>query len=102
MTAVDIREVTLEPGGDDLIACELDTPKAGHESSFYGFDLRGWAIGRRSPAAVVTATHATGELRHVPVDIARPDLAEVHPDPDWASRSGFFLPIGALKLDPEF
>ena len=46
MSKVEIGEVTLEQGNEALIACGLDTPLPGHESTFYGFDLRGWAIGR--------------------------------------------------------
>lgn len=102
MTPVEIREVVLEHGGDGLIACDIDTPKPGQESVFYGFDLRGWAIGRRGPARSVTVRNGPVELRDVPVDIERPDLAQVHPDQEWSRRSGFFLPIGALRLEPEF
>jgi hypothetical protein len=102
MSAVEIGEVMLEPASEALVASGLDTPSPGHESTFYGFDLRGWVIGREAPAELVIARHASGELRRVPIDIARPDVAERHADPEWADRSGFFLPVGALRLDTEF
>jgi hypothetical protein len=102
MTVVEIGEVMLDPGSEALIACGLDTPAPGDESSFYGFDLRGWAIGRKSRARVMIARHAAGDLRQVPIDIARPDVAEKHPELEGAHSSGFFLPVGALRLDPEF
>jgi hypothetical protein len=102
MSAVEIGEAVLEPASEALLASGLDTPSPGHGSSFYGFDLRGWVIGREAPAELVIARHASGELRRVPTDISRPDVAERHPDPEWANRSGFFMPVGALRLDTEF
>ncbi len=102
MTAVSIDEVALEPGNETLVACGLDTPASGLESPYYGFDLRGWVIGRGGPARRVIVRYAAGELRDVPVDITRPDVEAQHPEREWAGRSGFFLPIGALKLDPAF
>jgi Sulfotransferase family len=102
MTVVEIVEVTLDSSDEALVACGLDTPAAGHTSSFYGFDLRGWAVGRNAPATSMIARHAGGELGRVPIDIARPDVAEQYPTLEGAGSSGFFLPVGALKLDMEF
>jgi hypothetical protein len=102
MTAVELGEIALEPKSDALIGCALDTPTPGQHSTYYGFDLRGWAIGREGPAISVAVRHAGGELRRAAVEITRPDLAEQFPQIQWAGESGFFMPIAALKLDPEF
>ena len=102
MTVIEFGAIALEPESNVLLACALDTPQSGLASPYFGFDVRGWAIGRGGPVKAVTARHAGGELRRVDADIERPDVAERHPDVDWAGRSGFFMPIGALKLDPEF
>jgi hypothetical protein len=102
VTPVRIGEVALGSEHDSVLARGVDTPKSGQEFPFYGFDLRGWAIGRHVPARTLVARHGAGSLRRVMVDIERPDVAAEHPEPDWADRSGYFLPVGALRLDPEF
>jgi hypothetical protein len=102
MTPVQIDEVALESGSEMVAASGLDTPASGLESPFYGIDVRGWAIGRSGPVFSAVVRHGATELRRVPVDIERPDVEEQHPEREWARQSGFFAPIGALRLDPEF
>ncbi len=102
MSDVEFGEIALQPESESMVASALDTPKPGQRGTYFGFDLRGWVIGRESPAKVVAARHAGGELRRVEVDITRPDVAERHPEIEWAQHSGFFMPLGALKLDPDF
>jgi Sulfotransferase family len=102
MTAVEIEEVSLEHESEALIASGLDTPKSGQRKTYFGFDLRGWAIGREGPAKAVTARHTGGEMRRAAVESARPDVAQQYPQIDCAGDSGFFMPIAALKLDPQF
>ena len=86
MTLVELGEIALASESEALIGCALDTPKAEHHSTYFGFDLRGWAIGRESPASVVAARHAGGELRQAEVQISRPDVAERYPQIDWARQ----------------
>src|SRR6266511_117429 len=87
-----IQEAALEPVDNVLLAAGLDTPKGGLRSPFYGFDLRGWAIGREAAIEAVTVTHRAGELPDAEVG-ERSDVAELHPEPAWSRMSGFFLPV---------
>ena len=102
MSVVEIEEAALAPAGETLLAAALDTPTAGLQSPYYGFDLRGWAIGASSPVAAVTVRLAAGQLGEAETGGARPDVAELYPEPGWAGTSGFFLPLGALRLDRNF
>jgi sulfotransferase family protein len=102
MTLIDVSEVALDEPPEGLLAHGLDTPAPGAENAYYGLDVRGWVVGRQSPAAAVTIRHAGGDLGEVDVGDERPDVAEQHPEPAWSKASGFFLPVGALRLDREF
>ena len=97
-----IRETDLEPAGDFLLASGLDTPRPGLTSPFYGFDLRGWAIGRADDVEAVTVAHGAGRPAEAEIDGERPDVAELYPESPWSRTSGFFLPVGALRLEPDF
>jgi hypothetical protein len=101
MSRLQVAEVALG-ASTDLLAHGLDTPKAGFQAGFFGLDIRGWAVGRRSPAQLVSVRHAGGDLGEVDVDGERPDVAERHPELAWSQASGFFLPVGGLRLDREF
>jgi Sulfotransferase family len=102
MTLLEVDEVTLESAGSGLLAADLDTPRPGLESPFYGFDVRGWAIGARSPVAAITVAHAAGRLGSAEMGGERPDVVAIHPEPAWSANSGFFVSIGALRLGPRF
>jgi sulfotransferase family protein len=80
----------------------IDSPKEGDRAAAYGFDLRGWVLGRDRPATAVEVLHEGVLLRRLPLDVPRPDVAEAHPDANEAEMSGFFAPIGALTLSPSF
>jgi hypothetical protein len=102
MSFLDVVEVAPSETGELLVAHGLDRPSAGQRSEFFGFDVRGWAVGRRSSAETLVLRHAGCELRTVPVAGERPDVAEQYPDSAWAHTSGFFVPVGGLKLEPSF
>jgi hypothetical protein len=99
---IEIDQAVLEPAGDMLLATGLDTPRDGLRSQFYGFDLRGWAIGRKAAVESVTVSHRAGKLPDAEIGGERSDVAKLHPDPPWARTSGFFLPVGGLRLESEF
>jgi hypothetical protein len=102
MSLLEVTEVSLVNTEHVLIGHGLDRPASGQISAFFGFDVRGWAVGRHSSAETVVLRHAGRELRTVPVTGERPDVAEQFPDSAWAQRSGFFVPVGGLKLEPSF
>jgi hypothetical protein len=98
----EITEVLPAPPSADLSGFALDTPKAGLARDTYAFDLRGWAIGARSPASAALLHQDGALIRRMPVDLGRPDVAAAHPQLTGAERSGFFGTFSALALDPRF
>lgn len=102
MSLLEIDAAALEPAGDVLLAAGLDTPYEGLASPFYGFDLRGWAIGRQAEVEAVTVGYRGSSPLEAEVGAERTDVAELHPEPAWSRTSGFFLPLGGLRLGLEF
>jgi hypothetical protein len=102
MSLLEVAEVNLANVGDALVAHGLDTPAPGQRIAFFGIDVRGWAIGRGSPAEAISMRDAGRELRRVPVSGPRDDVAEQFPDIAAAPTSGYFAPVGGLRLAPEF
>jgi hypothetical protein len=102
MARVEVADVDLAPADDLLLAAGIDTPRAGLATDGFGLDLRGWAVGRRSPAVAVELVSGGVLLAEVPVEGERSDVAALHPEPEWSQRSGFFAPIGTLALEQEF
>jgi Sulfotransferase family len=102
VTLLEIDEAALEPAGEALLAAALDTPHAGLKSAYYGFDLRGWAIGRQAPVLGVSVRRPAGVPAEAETGGERPDVARAHPDPPWSATSGFFAALGALRLGRRF
>jgi hypothetical protein len=102
MTRLEIAEVLVEDASEALLGAGLDTPAAGTASGSWGLDVRGWAVGRSAAASAVIVEHAGGHVADIPVDDERADVAALFPEAEWAGTSGFFLPLGTLRLPAEF
>jgi len=98
----EITEVVPAGPSDELAGFALDTPQPGSARDSYAFDLRGWAVGARSPAAAVLLLRGGDLIRRLPVELDRPDVAAAHPQLPGAQRSGFFGTFSALALEPRF
>jgi sulfotransferase family protein len=101
LSLVEITEVAPGEAHEALVAHALDTPAPGQRLAFFGIDVRGWAIGRNSPAERALLRVDGVDLREGPSTGERRDVGEHHPG-EWSDRSGFFLPVGALRLPREF
>jgi hypothetical protein len=101
MSVLEVAEVAPGRADHSLLAHGLDTPAAGQRNDYYGLDVRGWAIGAHSRAQTVVLGHAGAKLREGPVTGERPDVVARFPG-EWSQSSGFFMPVGALRLPPEF
>jgi LPS sulfotransferase NodH len=109
-SAVEISAVRM-PGkaSDSVLGARLDSPSNGSGAQGWTIELSGWVVTDPAPArslrVVWVGEHHSkaGEvLCQVPVDMPRPDLASMFPDHEHASRSGFSVDIGALRLPPRF
>src|SRR5688500_11783140 len=101
MHPVEISAVAAGQAEDLLLAHAIDPPASGQRNAYYGLDVRGWAVGRRSPAESAVVRHPGAKVREGAVAGKRADVAERFPGP-WSASSGFFLPIGALRLPRDF
>lgn len=67
----------------------LDYPLGGSIAEAAAVVIRGWVIGRRSPAVAIEILDEGRVIRRVPLDVQRDDVAVVYPDAPGAGRSGF-------------
>jgi glycosyltransferase involved in cell wall biosynthesis len=67
----------------------LDFPRTGTTAEAAAVVIRGWVIGRSSPAVAVEILDDGRVIRRVPVDTVREDVARVYPTAPGSSVSGF-------------
>jgi Sulfotransferase family len=99
---VHIHDVEYKLPGEHLHGARVDLPVPGGVSDAYGFDLRGWILGRSAPVKSVDALVDERQVASIPVTEQRADIAAAHPDVANASTSGFAGAIAALRLRPSF
>jgi hypothetical protein len=96
----DVSASELDP--EQLLEAGIEAPSSSSESATYGFELRGWAVGRRVPVSSVELVHPGVRRRRVSLELRRADLAVAHPGLGWAESSGFEAQINALRLPTDF
>lgn len=101
---VEVIEVSVESavGEGALAGGGIDVPEPGATRATYDLEVRGWAVGRRSPAVAVELVHEDLVLGSAPVEIARPHLAARHPTTGAGDDIGFRAQIGLLRVPAEF
>jgi hypothetical protein len=112
MTAPPARETTAtlctvddvllgDVDGELARSAALETPQRGDQRDTWALPVSGSVVGRRAAAAHVRVTcrDARWEL---PVHDRRPDVAESHPDVDWAWNGGFSGAVNTLRMPPRF
>ena len=100
--AVYISDVEYELPGQHLYGAQVDLPAAGGSSDTYGFDIRGWILGKSARVMAVDALFEGQQIASVQVTGQRSDVAAAHPDVPQGATSGFAGSIGALRLKPAF
>ncbi len=103
MALSEISAVELHPGWEErLWGFHLDAPTAGTAQDAYGFDLRGWVLGRDAKVTSVELKDGERLLWRIPTSIPRPELAGDYPQAADTGAAGFFTAVNALNLDQEF
>jgi Sulfotransferase family len=101
---VDVLEVSPSESGTELLAgSRVDAPTVGGEASGganYALDLRGWVVGRDSPAVAVELLHDRACLWRVPLH-ERPDIA-ANAGLNAPALCGFYATVNTLRLGREF
>ncbi len=92
MALVEVADVSMYAlNSERLWGCRIEAPQPGSQTEIYAFDIKGWVLGRNSPAVAVELVHEGGMLRRVPMNHRRPDIAAVFPDVPGAENSGFHV-----------
>lgn len=90
MALIECSDVALAPVDERLLwGHYVDYPAGGSASEAASFQIGGWVLGRRSPAAAIEILHHERLIRRVPVDVLRRDVAQAYPTAPGAQASGF-------------
>jgi glycosyltransferase involved in cell wall biosynthesis/peptidoglycan/xylan/chitin deacetylase (PgdA/CDA1 family)/SAM-dependent methyltransferase len=84
-----------------LWGCSIEQPAQGTQVDGRSVELRGWVLGRQSPAVAVEAVHEGVVLRRVSLNVPRSDVAAVFPHVAGAERSGFRAMLSLPTIKPE-
>jgi len=79
----------------------LGVPSEGDEADARELLLRGWALGAEEPALAVELVAAERVVGRAPVELARPDIVELHPDLPHAGHCGFEHRLNLWALEGE-
>jgi SAM-dependent methyltransferase len=95
---IEVTSVDLQPPSGELLGRNIELPRAGTLIDGEAVTIVGWAIGRDSPIVAVEAVAHDEAVVSVPVDTARPDLADAFPDAPGAATGGFkfTVALGAM------
>ncbi len=90
MALIEFLDVDLAPlDGGRVWGFHLDYPTRGTIAEAAAADIRGWVVGRQSPAVAVEIVDNERVIRRVPIDIRRDDVALTLPGLLNAHVSGF-------------
>lgn len=96
-----VKVVSISPYQESPeLLWQLDCPRVEIQVSVNSIILQGWAVGQNSPAVAVNIMSDGSILQQTPIDIPRPDVAQVHPLPG-AAESGFSITLEVAGLSSE-
>ncbi len=96
---IEILEVQkLSKNSELLLGFGINFPKAGQKLDTYSISIKGWVIGKTSPAIAVEFLSGGKVLQKVPVGKPRPGVQKRYPKVPEAKKSGFAAAVGVLGL----
>ena len=97
---LDIQQDDIDT--EHLLGAHLDLPICGGKSNVYALSVLGWVVGRRSRATHIEFVGDGVPTGSLPIEEARPDIAELHPMRPEAVRSGYATSLSVLGLSSSF
>ena len=90
MALIKFLDVAFAPIDERRVwGSHLDYPKCGTVAEAAAVEIRGWVVGRHSPAVAIEILDGDRVVRRVPVDIRRDDVARVFTAASNAQLSGY-------------
>lgn len=80
-----------------LVGFHFDSPRFPIATTEQSVTLSGWVIPQQSPASKVVVLHGTETIAETPVNLSRPDVAQVH-QVSYANNSGFSTTIATSAI----
>jgi hypothetical protein len=86
------------PTADCLLGSHLDVPTDSTGGRGGWLEFAGWVVGRVADAVEIQVHGPGGLLRRSPIDLPRPDVADLLPESAASRRAGFRISVGLLGL----
>src|SRR4051812_47677183 len=98
---LEVLDVSISGEAPGIAHASIDKPLPGATSGEWVLDVRGSAVGAAAPVSRIDFASGSRVIHSAPTGVARPALAEEHPNLAGAERSGFYATLGALDLAQE-
>ena len=85
---------------DSLVGFHFDSPQFHTPITEKSITLRGWVIGKHSPASKIVIRCGTDTITETSVNLSRPDVAQVYQVPQ-ADNSGFATTVVTSAIPPQ-
>ncbi len=90
----------LSVKSESLVGYNIDGLKKGRKINGYFISIKGWVLGKTSPAIAVEFLSKGKTLQRVPIGSPRPGVAKRFPEVPEAKNSGFAAAVGVTGLPP--
>jgi len=90
-----------EQNSELLLNYAIETPP-GSQVEVGAIDVKGWIVGRKSPAVSIELLHEGRVIAKTPVCVPRTDVAEHYPEAKGVRNCGFRVMVGMLGMPYEF
>jgi glycosyltransferase involved in cell wall biosynthesis len=98
---VEIADIALHSGAEELFGCHIDSPIAGRVADAHAVEFSGWAVGAQSPVVAIELATADEAFRRIPVGVVRPDLESAFPERSDVGAAGFAAIVSLVGTEPE-
>jgi hypothetical protein len=100
MSSVEIVDVAMSAREHkQLRGGRIDGPKPGNLIDGHEINVRGWVLGRNSPAVAMESVNDGNVIRRVPLDVRRPDIAAWRPQVPGANQNGSRTTVSVLGMN---
>ena len=95
---VDIQKTLPKHNFDTLWGFGIITPKVESMATAGSIMVKGWVLGKQSPAKILRVIYQTENLLETPVKYPRPIVVQQYPDIPKANKSGFEFSVAVAGL----
>lgn len=98
---VDIQKRLPKQEFDTLWGFGVNSPEVNSVTVGGSVQIKGWALGRRSPVSQIQIIYQQQTMLEIPVNLSRPEVTDRYPEIPKADKSGFEVAISIVDMPLE-